>query len=170
MSGRTADAVVIGGGVIGLSIAFQLAQERFGSVVVVERNYVCSGTTGQSGAIIRQHYSNDFTAAMARDSLTMFPQLGRRDRRRRCPVRANRRARPDRTRIRTGGSAKCRLAPTPRHRLAPDRSRRASGDRTPRRVDGLSSACWEATAGIADPVATVHALAAAFQREGGALA
>ena len=33
---------------------------------------VCNGTTGRSGAIVRQHYSNDFTVRMAKDSLAVF--------------------------------------------------------------------------------------------------
>src|SRR5205085_8978823 len=32
----------------------------------------CNGTTGRSGAIVRQHYSNDFTIRMAKDSLHIF--------------------------------------------------------------------------------------------------
>ncbi|MCA1667624.1 MAG: FAD-binding oxidoreductase, partial [Thermomicrobia bacterium] len=69
---ETADVVVIGGGCIGASIALHLAREGVRDVLLVERAYLCAGTTGQSGAIVRQHYSNDFTAAMARDSLAIF--------------------------------------------------------------------------------------------------
>src|SRR5688572_3798595 len=68
----TADAVVIGGGVIGTSIAYHLAKARIGRVILLERSHLCAGTTGQSGAVIRQHYSNAFTVEMARDSLRVF--------------------------------------------------------------------------------------------------
>src|SRR6476661_306859 len=73
---ETAGVVVIGGGCIGTSIALHLAREGVRDVLLLERAYLCAGTTGQSGAIIRQHYSNDFTAAMARDCLTIFRNWG----------------------------------------------------------------------------------------------
>ena len=169
MNGRTADAVVIGGGVIGLSVAFHLAKQGFRNVVVVERNYVCSGTTGQSGAIIRQHYSNDFTAAMARDSLAVFrnwaDEVGGGD------VRFEQTG----VLILTGPE----YEPAFRQNVALHQSLGIDSRQIdlaelreiePRlAADGLSSACWEGTAGLVDPVATVHALAAAFQREGGTL-
>jgi sarcosine oxidase, subunit beta len=65
MTRRTADAVVIGGGVMGTSIAFNLARRRFGTVVLLERNTVCSGTSGKSSAIVRTHYTTPTTATMA---------------------------------------------------------------------------------------------------------
>src|SRR5579875_1152488 len=69
---ETADIVVIGGGVMGASIAYQLAKQGAGRVALLERRAICNGTTGRSGAIVRQHYSNDFTIRMARDSLRVF--------------------------------------------------------------------------------------------------
>src|SRR3954470_12330885 len=71
-----AAVVVIGGGCIGTSIALHLAREGVRDVILLERAYLCAGTTGQSGAIVRQHYSNDFTAAMARDCLHVFRNWG----------------------------------------------------------------------------------------------
>lgn len=63
--------VIIGAGVIGTSIAAHLAK-RGERPLVLERSHVCAGTTGQSGGVIRQHYSNPETAAMARDALRIF--------------------------------------------------------------------------------------------------
>ena len=169
MADRTADAVIIGGGVIGLSIAHQLAKSRFGRIVVVERNYICCGTTGQSGAIIRQHYSNDFTASMARDSLSVFrnwsDEIGGGD------VRFEQTG----VLILTGPE----YEPAFQQNVALHKGLGIDSRQIdlvevraiePRiSTEGLSSACWEGSAGIVDPVATVHALAAAFQREGGTL-
>ena len=53
MSRETADAIIIGGGVMGTSIAFQLARKKFGKVMLLERDAIASGTTGKSSAIIR---------------------------------------------------------------------------------------------------------------------
>lgn len=69
---ETADIIIIGGGVMGASIAYQLARQGGGRVVLLERRAIGNGTTGRSGAIVRQHYSNDFTIRMARDSLRVF--------------------------------------------------------------------------------------------------
>jgi len=68
----TADIIIIGGGVMGASIAYHLAKQGDGRVILLERQALCNGTTGRSGAIVRQHYSNDFTIRMARDSLSVF--------------------------------------------------------------------------------------------------
>jgi sarcosine oxidase subunit beta len=72
MMSETADIVIIGGGVIGASIAYQLAKQQDGRVVLFERQALCNGTTGRSGAIVRQHYSNQFTIRMAKASLEVF--------------------------------------------------------------------------------------------------
>ena len=69
---ETADCIIIGGGVIGASIAYHLARQGVGRVVLLEKLAIANGTTGRSGAIVRQHYSNDFTIRMARESLRIF--------------------------------------------------------------------------------------------------
>lgn len=69
---KTSDIVIIGGGVMGASIAYQLARLGATGVTLLERQALGNGTTGRSGAIVRQHYSNDFTIRMARDSLHVF--------------------------------------------------------------------------------------------------
>lgn len=68
----TCDILVIGGGVIGTSIAYHLARRRAGKVVLLEKSFLAAGSSGKSGAIIRQHYSNRLTALMARLSLRVF--------------------------------------------------------------------------------------------------
>ena len=72
-SGRnTADAVVIGGGVMGCSILYHLARLGVANSVLLERDVLGSGSTGRSQAICRMHYSNPVTAAMAWESLKVF--------------------------------------------------------------------------------------------------
>src|SRR5205085_9165071 len=74
---ETADILIIGGGVMGASIAHSLAKQGGSGnrVVLLERQALCNGTTGRSGAIVRQHYSNDFTVRMAKESLAVFQQF-----------------------------------------------------------------------------------------------
>src|SRR5436309_13456384 len=66
------DILVLGGGVMGTSIAWQLAKRRAGKVMLLEKSFLGAGSSGKSGAIIRQHYSNRLTAAMAQKSLRIF--------------------------------------------------------------------------------------------------
>jgi sarcosine oxidase subunit beta len=65
------DVIVIGGGIMGTSSAFQLA-ERGLKVALLEKKSIGEGPSGQSSAIIRQHYSNELTARMALHSLRVF--------------------------------------------------------------------------------------------------
>jgi sarcosine oxidase, subunit beta len=66
-----ASVVVVGGGVMGCSIAFHLA-ERGVDVLVLERGTVCSGMTARSGALVRMHYTNQPEARMALTGLNYF--------------------------------------------------------------------------------------------------
>jgi sarcosine oxidase subunit beta len=52
---KTFDAIVIGGGVMGASVAFHLA-ERGLKVAVLERRVTASGATGHSSGLVRMHY------------------------------------------------------------------------------------------------------------------
>jgi sarcosine oxidase subunit beta len=72
---QSSDILIVGGGVMGTSIAFALAQRKVGRVVVLEKSFLGAGSSGKSGAIIRQHYSNRLTAAMAQKSLRVFERF-----------------------------------------------------------------------------------------------
>lgn len=52
---QTYDAIVIGAGVMGASIAFHLA-ERGLKVAILERRVTASGATGHSSGLVRMHY------------------------------------------------------------------------------------------------------------------
>jgi sarcosine oxidase, subunit beta len=66
------DAIVIGAGVMGASIAFHLARAGLHNTLVLERRAVCAGNTRKSGALVRMHYSNRPEASLARASLPYF--------------------------------------------------------------------------------------------------
>ena len=69
---KTADAVVIGGGIVGASIAYYLAKKGLREVVLLEKGEICSGSSGDSAAIVRQHYSNEVSIRLVRRSLEIF--------------------------------------------------------------------------------------------------
>ena len=69
---KTADAVVVGGGVIGCSILYHLCVQNMNDVILLEKDVLGSGSTGRSQTICRTHYSNKITSTMAKDSLHIF--------------------------------------------------------------------------------------------------
>ncbi|MEE8331099.1 MAG: FAD-dependent oxidoreductase [Acidimicrobiia bacterium] len=69
----TADVVVVGAGIIGLSIAYQLALRSSQQIVVLEKAAnVGEGSTGASCAILRQRYTYPDAIRMARDGLQTY--------------------------------------------------------------------------------------------------
>ena len=69
---QTADIILIGGGVIGCSIAYNLAKHGTKNVTVLERGAICSGGTAKSCAIVRTHYSIEANIRHAVESLKIF--------------------------------------------------------------------------------------------------
>jgi glycine/D-amino acid oxidase-like deaminating enzyme len=73
MAHNTFDAVVIGGGIIGVSSAYQLARRGLRRVAILEKGpHVAAGSTGQSSAVVRQRYANIELIQLAYASLQMF--------------------------------------------------------------------------------------------------
>ena len=70
--GSTAEAVVIGGGVMGCSIIYNLAARGLTNSVLLERDLLGSGSTGRSSGVVRMHYSNEVHAHMAWQSLDIY--------------------------------------------------------------------------------------------------
>jgi sarcosine oxidase subunit beta len=70
--GSPADFVILGAGVIGASIAFHLAQQKAGKIVVIDKGHVGQGGSGRSSALIRMHYSYPPEVQLALVSLSMF--------------------------------------------------------------------------------------------------
>ena len=66
------DAVVIGGGVMGTSILYNLASRGVKSPVLLERETLGSGSTGRSSGLVRMHYSTAVNARLAWDSYHIF--------------------------------------------------------------------------------------------------
>ena len=52
---ESADVVIIGGGIMGTSLAWQLARRGAGRVTLLERAVVAAGASGKTGALLRRH-------------------------------------------------------------------------------------------------------------------
>ena len=66
---KNADAVVIGGGIIGLSTAFQLARMKFGKIVVAERElFLGSGSTSKCAGGVRAQFATKVNIQMSMKS------------------------------------------------------------------------------------------------------
>ena len=158
MADTTADVVVIGGGVNGVSIAMHLAKLGAGKVVLVEKGHLASGATGRSGAMIREHYLNPTLVTMAREASQIFHHFadaiggdagfrqtgrvllfGERDK---AAVEANV------AMNRELGVSISTITPAEAKELVPQAE-----------VDDVAIGIWEPESGYADPVATTYAMA-----------
>jgi sarcosine oxidase subunit beta len=72
---KTADVVVIGGGVVGCSTAYNLAKLGAGKVVVLEKKYLASGSTGRCGAGMRVQWGTETNCLLSRESVKMLAKL-----------------------------------------------------------------------------------------------
>ena len=72
---QTAEAVIVGGGVMGCSILYNLAALGMTDTVLLEKDVLASGSTGRSQAILRMHYSNEVTTRMAWESLRLYREF-----------------------------------------------------------------------------------------------
>ena len=53
------DVVIIGGGVHGLSLGYNLAKNNILNVAVIEKNYLGSGASGRNGEAIRSAFAHE---------------------------------------------------------------------------------------------------------------
>lgn len=73
---KNANAVIIGGGVMGASILYNLVSRGVGSAVLLERSTLGAGSTGRSSGAVRMHYSTTVNAHLAWESLKIFQNWG----------------------------------------------------------------------------------------------
>jgi sarcosine oxidase subunit beta len=161
----SADVVIIGGGVNGASVAFNLARLGVRRVVLLERRHLGAGASGKSGSLVRMHYTNEAESRLAWESLKVFRDfdavvggdcgfeaigfLQIVDPAHAEALRANV-AMQQRLGIDTRLVSREELT-----EISPDL-----------RVDDVGAAAYEAGSGFADPNATTFAFAAAARRLG----
>ncbi|HJU46886.1 MAG TPA: FAD-dependent oxidoreductase, partial [Gaiellaceae bacterium] len=161
-----ADAVVIGGGIMGTSIAHFLSKLGYGQVLLLEKSTLCGGSTQYSAAHVRQHYSNEVAIRLAVRAAEMF-------------AAAEEALGGDVGFVRIGYMV---IAPAEEEQAIRDvvpvqqhhgvdteiLSTAEVHERWPELdVDGIALACFEPASGYADPVRTVQALALSAQERYG---
>lgn len=64
--------VVVGGGVMGCSVLYNLAELGITDTLLLERDALGSGSTSRTQGVLRMHYSNEVTTQMAWESLAIY--------------------------------------------------------------------------------------------------
>jgi sarcosine oxidase, subunit beta len=72
---RTAEIAIIGGGVIGCAIAWELSRRGLTDVVLLERGSLAGGATGICPGGIRQQFAGEADCRLARRSLRFYEQI-----------------------------------------------------------------------------------------------
>ena len=66
-----AEIVIVGGGVVGLAIAYYLAKRGLTDVVVLERGYLAEGASGRNGGGVRQQWATEVNIRLMQESVAL---------------------------------------------------------------------------------------------------
>jgi sarcosine oxidase subunit beta len=66
-----AEVTIVGAGVMGLALAYQLAKRGMKDVLVLERGYLLSGASGRNGGGVRAQWSTPTNIELAKESLSL---------------------------------------------------------------------------------------------------
>jgi sarcosine oxidase subunit beta len=66
-----ADVVIVGGGIMGLALAFELGRRGVSDVLVLERGYLNAGASGRNGGGVRTQWSTPTMIRLARRSMQL---------------------------------------------------------------------------------------------------
>src|SRR6188768_3406914 len=67
-----ASVVIVGGGIMGLSIAYHLAKNHgLSDTVVLEKGYLCGGASGRNGGGVRAQFGSEENIRLMQESIRM---------------------------------------------------------------------------------------------------
>ncbi len=73
---RTADVVIVGGGIIGVATAFYLAKANFGDIVLIEKEqFLGSGSTSKAAGGVRAQFTTRINIEMSMLSEKIFKEF-----------------------------------------------------------------------------------------------
>jgi sarcosine oxidase subunit beta len=73
-----ADVVVIGAGIMGLAVAYHLAEIGVTDVTVIDRSYLCGGASGRNGGGVRAQWSSEANVRLMLESIRMCREFATR--------------------------------------------------------------------------------------------
>jgi sarcosine oxidase, subunit beta len=68
--------VIVGGGILGLFTAYELARAGAGPILVLERGFLSSGASGRNGGGVRQQWETRATVRLAREAVSAYRRFG----------------------------------------------------------------------------------------------
>jgi sarcosine oxidase subunit beta len=72
-----AEVVIVGAGIMGLSIAYHLARLGVRDITVVDRSYLCGGASGRNGGGIRAQWSSEANIRLMQESIRICQRFAR---------------------------------------------------------------------------------------------
>ncbi len=72
---KTADYVIVGGGIMGLSTAYNLAKKGAKNILLIEQKYIGYGGSGRPGSGVRSQYARAERVVMGRESVKLWENL-----------------------------------------------------------------------------------------------
>lgn len=73
-----AEIVIVGAGIMGLAIAWNLARRGQRGIVVVEKSYLCSGASGRNGGGVRAQWSTETNVRLMKRSIELCAEFATR--------------------------------------------------------------------------------------------
>ncbi|MHB8418390.1 MAG: FAD-dependent oxidoreductase [Myxococcales bacterium] len=68
---------IVGGGIMGLALAYDLARRGERDVVVLEAGYLCAGASGRNGGGVRMQWNSETNIRLARRSIDLMKRFAR---------------------------------------------------------------------------------------------
>src|SRR5947209_5585694 len=75
---QQADVVIVGAGIMGLAIAYNLAKTHgIANTVVVDKSYLCGGASGRNGGGVRAQFSSEENIRLMQESIRICRDFAR---------------------------------------------------------------------------------------------
>lgn len=72
---KTADVVIVGGGIVGVSVAYFLGELKAGKVILFEKDLLGEGSTGKCAGGIRAQFSTEINIRFALESVKFYEEF-----------------------------------------------------------------------------------------------
>lgn len=72
---KTAEIVIIGGGISGTAAAYELAKRGLKNIILIEKQYLSSGATGRCGAGVRMQWGTEMNCLLSKYAIERYETL-----------------------------------------------------------------------------------------------